>query len=46
MKIKVTKRQLKLLLDNFHLIGDRGLQLRMSGETFKKLNLGKAQKTD
>ena len=37
MKIKVTKKQFKILLDNFHLIGDRGLQLTMSGATFKKL---------
>lgn len=37
MKIKVTKRQFKILLDNMDLIGDRGLQLTMSGKTFKKI---------
>lgn len=37
MKIKVTKKQFKILLDNFHLIGERGLELTMSGKTFKKI---------
>lgn len=30
MRIKVTKRQFKLLLDNFHIIGERGLEIKMS----------------
>ena len=37
MKIKVTKRQFKILLDNFHFIGDRGLELTMSGKLAKML---------
>jgi hypothetical protein len=37
MKVKITKRQLKLLMNNLHLIGDRGLNLKMSGKTFKKV---------
>lgn len=40
MKIKVTKRQFKILLDNFHLIGGKGLELTMSGKTAKRLKLG------
>ena len=37
MKIKVTKEQFKILLDNFHLIGDKGLELTMSGKLAKML---------
>ncbi|MDB4225877.1 hypothetical protein N8Z48_02085 [Algibacter sp.] len=39
MKIKVTKRQFKILLDKFHLIGDRGLELTMSGKLAKLITL-------
>lgn len=35
MRVKVTKRQFKLLLDNFHIISDKGLKLEM---TVKILN--------
>ena len=44
MKIKITKRQLKILLDNFHLIGDRNLELTMSGKTAKRLKLSRMYK--
>ena len=37
MKIRVTKRQFNILLDNFHLIGNRGLELQMSGKLVKML---------
>jgi len=37
MKIRVTKRQFKILLDNLHLIGEKGVQLTMSGKAFKKI---------
>ncbi|NOY48466.1 MAG: hypothetical protein GXO84_09810 [Chlorobi bacterium] len=37
MKIKVTKRQFKILLDNLCLVGEKGLQLTMSGKAFKKI---------
>jgi len=37
MKIRVTRQQFQILLDNFHLIADRGLQLKMSGKTFKRV---------
>ena len=37
MKIKVTKRQFQILLDNFHLMSDRGLELQMSGKSAKVL---------
>ena len=33
MRVKVTKKQLELLVNNFHWIGDRGLGLNMSGKT-------------
>ncbi len=33
MRVKVTKQQLELLINNFHLIGDRGLGMQMSGKT-------------
>ena len=39
MKIKVTKRQFEILLANFHLIGNRGLELQMSGKLAKLLTL-------
>jgi|AntRauTorcE11897_2_1112592.scaffolds.fasta_scaffold117501_2 hypothetical protein len=35
MKIKVTKRQFKLLLDNLHLLNNKGL--KFSGIDFKNL---------
>lgn len=38
MKIKVSTRQFKILLDNFHLIGDKGLKLTMSGRLLKMLS--------
>jgi len=37
MKIKVTKRQFKILLDNLHLVGEKGIQLTMSGKAFKSI---------
>lgn len=37
MRYKVTKRQFNILLDNFNLIGDRGLYLNMSGKTAKEV---------
>ena len=37
MRIKVTKRQFKILLDQFPLIGDRGLELKMSVKAFKNV---------
>lgn len=37
MKIKVTKRQFEILLNNFHLIGNKGLELSMSGKLAKML---------
>jgi hypothetical protein len=39
MKIRITKRQFKLLLDQFHTIGDRGLKLTMSGKLAKSLSV-------
>ena len=36
MRIKVTKQQLELLVNNFHWIGDRGLGLQMTGKTAKE----------
>ncbi len=35
MRIKVTKRQFKILLDNFHIISEKGLELKT---TVKVLN--------
>jgi hypothetical protein len=53
MKIKVSKKQFKILLNNFELIGDKGLGIEMSGEAFKnivpdenELNEQKAYKVD
>ena len=43
MRVKITKRQFKILLDNFHSIGDRGLELTMSGKSAKRLKLGEAK---
>lgn len=37
MRYKVTKRQFNILLDNFKLIGDRGLSLKMNGKTAKEV---------
>ena len=37
MKVKVTKRQFNILINNFKLIGDRGLFLNMSGKTAKEV---------
>ena len=37
MRYIVTKRQFNILVDNFNLIGDRGLQLNMSGKTAKEV---------
>jgi hypothetical protein len=37
MRVKVTQKQFELLLNNFHLIGDRGLELTMSGKLAKML---------
>lgn len=39
MKIKVTQRQFEILLNNFHLIGDKGLELTMSGKLAKLITL-------
>jgi hypothetical protein len=36
MKIKVTKRQFNILINNFHLL-KKGLQLKMSGKTAKEI---------
>jgi hypothetical protein len=33
MKIKVTKRQFKLLLDNIHIVIDKGLELETTVKT-------------
>lgn len=33
MRIKVTKRQFKLLLDNFDIIGSKGLSILTDGRT-------------
>lgn len=33
MRIKVTKKQFKLLLDNFHIIKDKELELEMTVKT-------------
>jgi hypothetical protein len=38
MKIRISKRQFRLLLDQFHLIGDRGLNITMSGKSAKALS--------
>lgn len=37
MRVKVTKHQLELLINNFHLIGDKGLGMQMSGKTARLL---------
>lgn len=37
MKVKITSRQFELLMNNFHLISDRGLNIKMDGKTFKKI---------
>jgi len=37
MRYKVTKRQFNILIDNFNLIGNRGLYLKMTGKTAKEV---------
>jgi len=37
MRVKVTKRQFTILIDNFNLIGNRGLYLKMTGKTAKEV---------
>jgi hypothetical protein len=37
MRYKVTKRQFNILIANFNLIGDRGLELKMNGKTAKEI---------
>jgi hypothetical protein len=39
MKIKVTQKQFNLLLNNFHLIGDKGLGLTLNGKSAERLKL-------
>ena len=39
MKIKVTQKQFNLLLNNFHLISDKGLGLTLNGKSAKRLKL-------
>ncbi|WP_345192754.1 hypothetical protein [Algibacter agarivorans] len=46
MKIKVTKKQFELLLRNFDLIGNRGLELQMSGKLAKMLYPNKSDGND
>lgn len=36
MRYRVTQRQFNILIDNFNLIGDKGLQLKMTGKTAKE----------
>jgi hypothetical protein len=37
MRYRVTKRQFNILIANFYLIGDRGLQLKMTGKTAREI---------
>jgi len=37
MRYRVTQRQFNILIDNFNLIGDRGLYLKMSGKAAKEV---------
>ena len=37
MRYKVTKRQFNILIDHLDFIGDRGLQLKMTGKTAKEV---------
>ena len=34
MRIKITKKQFKLLFDNLHILSAKGLEMKMSGATF------------
>lgn len=37
MRIKVSRRQFQILLDNFYMVADKDLCLSMSGNTFNFL---------